>query len=127
MRGILFNKRNLLSTKVTISEVIKGTPSHVHRARSEVGSPGARSPPSVPSWARGGLRASSVRGCSVAGLRHAAGTSAGLHTGARRRAEGKSLKLSQSLLGIAQENHSSFAAAEDNGTDASLCLGKTSP
>jgi hypothetical protein len=30
---------------------------------------------------RCGLRASSVRGCNVAGLRHAVGTSAGLHTG----------------------------------------------
>ena len=44
---------------------------------------------------RCGLRASSVRGCNVAGLRHAVGTSAGLHTGhgvvgqlARRRHEG---------------------------------------
>ena len=30
-------------------------PGHVHRERSEVGTPGEGSPPSVPSWARGGL------------------------------------------------------------------------
>jgi hypothetical protein len=71
-------------------------PGHVHRARSEVGTPGAGSPPSVPSWARDGLRARSVRCCSVAGLRLVAGTSAGLRPGhdvcvghlARRRPEG---------------------------------------
>ncbi len=40
-------------------------PGHVHRARSEVGTPGAGSPPSVPSWARGGIRARSVRYCGV--------------------------------------------------------------
>jgi len=35
-------------------------PGHVHRSRSEVGTPGAGSPPSVPSWTRGGLRARSA-------------------------------------------------------------------
>jgi hypothetical protein len=56
-------------------------PGHVHLARSEVGTPGARSQPSVPSWARGGLRARSVRCCNVAGLQLAAGTSTGLRPG----------------------------------------------
>jgi hypothetical protein len=56
-------------------------PGHVHRARSEVGTPGAGSPPSVPSWAHGGIRARSVRCCGVAGLRLAAGTSTGLRAG----------------------------------------------
>ena len=56
-------------------------PGHGHRARSEVGTPGAGSPPSVPSWARGGIRARSVRYCGVAGLRLAAGTSTGCAQG----------------------------------------------
>jgi hypothetical protein len=50
----------------------------VHRARIEVDTPGAGSPPSVPSWERDGLRVRSVRCCSVAGLRLAEGTSVGL-------------------------------------------------
>ena len=41
----------------------------------------AGSPPSVPSWVRCGLRARSVRCGSVAGLRLAAGTNAGLRAG----------------------------------------------
>ncbi len=56
-------------------------PGHVHLSLSEVGTPGAGSPPSVPSWTRGGLRARSVRCCIVAGLRLATGTSAGLRAG----------------------------------------------
>ena len=51
-------------------------PGHVHRARSEVGTPGAGSPPSVGSWARGGIRARIVRYCGVAGLRLAEETPA---------------------------------------------------
>jgi len=51
-------------------------PGHVHRARSEVGTPGAGSPPSVPSWASGGIRARIVRYCGVAGLRLAEETPA---------------------------------------------------
>jgi len=60
-----------------------------------VGTLGEGSPPSVPSWARGSLRARSVRCCSVAQLRLAVGTSDGLGAGhdvvghlARRRTEG---------------------------------------